>query len=316
MPEIEKSMLITKKPVTSEVFFRPAFSFPNARSAFKALLQELLLPGDAVLLPSYIGWSRNEGSGVFDPIQETGAEFSFYRMTRDLTIDLQDLSFKLTQKKPKLLVLIHYFGYPDPNLVKIVKLAHDAGVYVLEDEAHALFSDWVGGVCGRLGDAVIFSLHKMLPFECGGLLVLNRSLKSLNDRLTYFKSNDLPEFDWWNYDFVGIATRRRQNALHLLDLLRPFSDRVTPLHSEIPLGVIPQTLPVLINHTSRDAVYFALNDLGYGVVSLYHTLISQIDAAEFPDSCWLSHRILNLPIHQDISLDLLQSMIIELEGLV
>lgn len=185
MAQIDKLVSISKKPANPDAFLRPSFSFLNARSAFKALLQGLeLSQDDEVLLPSYIGWSEYEGSGVFDPIQEVGMRFSFYRVTRDLMIDFQDLSFKLATKKPKLLLLIHYFGYPDPNLEKIASLAHKAGVYVLEDEAHALFSDWIGGVCGRFGNAAIFSLHKMLPFESGGMLLLNDSFyTSINERL-------------------------------------------------------------------------------------------------------------------------------------
>ena len=112
---------------------------------------------------------------------------------------------------------------------------------------------------------------------------------------------------------MSIATARRQNALYLLELLKPLAEKLTPLYSEIPTGVVPQSLPVLIHNTSRDKLYFTMNESGYGVVSLYHTLIQQIKAAEFSDSHWLSRRILNLPVHQDVSFKALEDMVAKAE---
>ena len=42
-----------------------------------------------------------------------------------------------------------------------------------------------------------------------------------------------------------------------------------------------------------------MNALGYGVVSLYHTLIDQIRSEEFPEAHYLSRHMMNLPVHQD-----------------
>lgn len=42
-----------------------------------------------------------------------------------------------------------------------------------------------------------------------------------------------------------------------------------------------------------------MNDSGYGVVSLYHTLIEPLQKEDYQISIDLSKRILNLPVHQD-----------------
>jgi dTDP-4-amino-4,6-dideoxygalactose transaminase len=87
---------------------------------------------------------------------------------------MDDLEAKIKLVKPKVLLLIHYFGFPDPNLSMVIKLAEANGILVIEDEAHSMLSDLVGGICGRLSDSAIFSFHKLLPVDQGGALVLNK----------------------------------------------------------------------------------------------------------------------------------------------
>ncbi|MFA5276258.1 MAG: hypothetical protein WC417_05150, partial [Candidatus Omnitrophota bacterium] len=71
---------------------------------------------------------------------------------------------------------------------------------------------------------------------------------------------------------------------------------------------VPQSFPVLLpDRETRDQLYFRLNKEGYGAVSLYHTLIEEIDRS-FIEEHRLSDRILNLPIHQDVTRDNLKSM--------
>ena len=51
-----------------------------------------------------------------------------------------------------------------------------------------------------------------------------------------------------------------------------------------------------------------MNESGYGVVSLYHELIAPIDKS-FAIEHEISNTILNLPVHQDIFPDQLDSML-------
>ncbi len=302
--------MITKSPLNTKKYWRPIFSFPNARTAFKAYLQTLHMePQDEIMIPAYIGWSKNEGSGVFDPIKELGISFRFYRINEDLTIDLADLQAQMHYPQTRVLLLIHYFGFPDPNIATIVQLAREQNLIIIEDEAHALYSDWWGGITGRWGNVAFFSLHKMLPFPYGGWLALNNP--SMAD-LTALESNpwqtSLPQ-DPRTYDWTGIALQRRENAQALLEMLTPLEGEISILFPTIPEGVVPQTLPILVRNISRDKLYFKMNENGYGVVSLYHTLISQIDNSSFPISHKIAKRILNLPVHQDISPSDLEGMI-------
>ncbi len=302
--------MITKSPHDKKIFLRPIFSFPNARTAFKAYLQALNMgPQDEIMIPAYIGWSKNEGSGVFDPIKELGIGFRFYKINEDLTIDLVNLQAQMHYPQVRVLLLIHYFGFPDPNLATIVQLARERNLIIIEDEAHALYSDWWGGITGRWGNVAFFSLHKMLPFPYGGWLVLNNPSTA---ELTALEGTpwqiSLPQ-DPRAYDWTRIAIQRRENAQVLLEMLVPLEGEISVLFPTIPAGVVPQTLPILIRNISRDELYFKMNENGYGVVSLYHTLINQIDNNIFPISHEIAKRILNLPVHQDISHADLENMV-------
>lgn len=303
--------MITKTASIAEHYSRPYQMFSNARSAFKAFLAAIKFEkGDTVLLPSYIGWSAREGSGVFDPVAELELPYKFYRMDARLRIDLEHLEQCLREGQVKLLLIIHYFGSVDPGYRQAVSLAKRYGAMVLEDEAHALFTDWFGGACGRLGDAGIYSLHKMLPLPSGGILFVSPEHKNLLDL------DQMSACSPFLYDWHNISLRRKRNAELLARLLLPLADEVEPLWKMFQPEEVPQTFPVVIKSYSRNDLYAKLNDLGFGVVSLYHTLIPQISEDTFPESHRLSHTILNLPVHQDIDAPDLIAMIEQLKSIL
>jgi dTDP-4-amino-4,6-dideoxygalactose transaminase len=304
-------MPIAKTASIADVFARPYRLFYNARSAFKALLASLCFqPHETILLPAYIGWSAREGSGVFDPVAQLALHYDFYRIDGRLHIDIEHLEHCFRTRKVKVLLLIHYFGHVDPKYADAVTLAKKYGALVLEDEAHALFTDWVGGACGRLGDAAIYSLHKMLPIPSGGMLAVPAVNEGL---LTGIEDYDLGMRQPWFYDWHEIAIRRRQNAEHLDNLIAPLAGDLEPLWGKPQPNEVPQTFPVLVKRASRNDLYARLNANGFGAVSLYHTLITQIDENTFPDSHKLARTIINLPIHQDIHIADLIAMVDQLK---
>jgi len=312
---VSPSLTISKTATRTGRCRRRIVQFRSARAAFKAILRATgLQPNDRVLLPAYIGCNTREGSGVMDPIRELGLTANFYQITPQLRIDLEDLRRCIRTSSARLLLLVHYFGFPDPDFGLACELAREYGLIVVEDEAHSMFSDWVGGTCGRLGDFSIMSLNKLLPVPSGGLLIIND--ENCNDFLLQ-DENRVPlnaVVPFWEYDTFSIAQERRQNAESILEFLN-----ATPeVQALIPLtpGVVPQTVPILVNEGCRDRLYTQLNAEGYGVVTLYHTLISEVSAADYPAAHWLSKRILNLPVHQDADQDVLRKMVTRLASLL
>lgn len=296
-------MIIDKTATDPARHHRCTTTFATARAAFQAYLSDVEFgAGEVVLMPAYIGWSPREGSGVFDPITTLSLDVRFYAMTDRLHIDIDAYRAALARGKVRVVVLIHYFGYVDPSYRAAVELARAAGALILEDSAHAMLTDLIGGGCGRLGDASIYSLHKLLPTPSGGILVRN----GMSDGQE--KESGAP-FRLWDHDLLRIGERRRRNGRALTELLAPLAPRIEPLWPHLQPTEIPQTYPVLVHGVSRFALYTAMNEAGYGVVSLYHTMIQQLGRAEHPVSHWLADHILNLPVHQDVEPDQLAPMV-------
>ncbi len=140
---------------------------PSGREAIYRTLGSLgVSAGDAVLLPSYICKS------VLAPVAKTGAIPRFYTIREDLSVDLDHLERLTNEGRPKALLLIHYFGFPDPRLDELLRLARERNIAVIEDCAHAMFGRLDGRPLGSLGDAGVFSLKKTLPAPGGGVLRL------------------------------------------------------------------------------------------------------------------------------------------------
>jgi dTDP-4-amino-4,6-dideoxygalactose transaminase len=266
-----------------------------------------------VLLPAYIGWSPREGSGVFDPVASLGLDYEFYGLNERLRIDLDSLRAALQTGKIRVVVIIHYFGYVDPCYPEAVRIARQHNVFTVEDAAHAMLTDLVGGVCGRSGDACIYSFHKILAVESGGAAIINDPESLLARSLV---ANPDCEVPLCHFDLNRIAERRRANSLVLDKLVRDLAPEIEPLFGAPACNEFPQSYPVMIRNGSRDRLYQEMNASGFGVVSLYHTLISQVPLDRFPAAAEISRHILNLPVHQDASEDALESMVHQLVRLV
>lgn len=271
--------------------------YPRARDAFGALLDALGTRD--VLLPAYVGWSSREGSGVFDPIQERVLNSRFYRIRSDLTVDLKDLELLLkTVPQASVLILIHYFGRPDPSLKEIVRLARDLQVTVVEDAAHAYFSAEVNRSCGNAGEAVFYSIHKMFDVSEGGVLKLNTA--DLQNRIPEGAPGQVRDTEWTRvFDEAPEphAVARIRNYGALASHVERLAPAVVPLWDKLPEDTVPQTFPVRVASVEmRDRLYLALKREGFVVASLYHTLISRLQESDFPISFGLSRTIFNLPV--------------------
>ncbi len=284
----------------SRLEVRPGSVTPttDARSAIELFTRSLDLPQARVLVPAYYGQSPREGSGVADAFDRAGAALVPYRVDRNLHIDVDDVRRRL-REPVDLLMVVHYFGWPDPSLDEVLALADSHGVPVLEDEAHALLSDIVGGVCGRSGAAAAISVNKSFETS-GGLLVVNdgRTDGTTAERLLQ---------DVVGVDLVDEAGRRRADASAIIGLAR--ERQLALLRDLVPDGVVPLNVPVLVPPHRRQPVYEAMHAAGYPVACLYYQLGPGIDRASFPDSQWLSDRLVNLPLRAAASSEELTTMV-------
>lgn len=265
---------------------------------------------DTIFLPGYIGWSPKEGSGIFDPINKLeGVTVEYYKMTTDLSIDINDLSDRIDflEGKRFAVLVVNYFGFVDVNMNDVVEMIRKNSGWIITDNAHGFFTYQC--IEDNYSDATFFSLHKMFPFKRGGSLVVR------NEQLRAFKyagcNIKKTENNPWLYDVKKIIQTRLENYMILQDAILENGDTIyfIPLKNNIPIGNIPQTFPIKIKKGNRDLIYELMNESGYGVVSLYHTLIEPLQSTEYQASLDLSKCIMNLPVHQDVDSSKYKDMI-------
>ncbi|MFX0203648.1 MAG: DegT/DnrJ/EryC1/StrS family aminotransferase, partial [Candidatus Hodarchaeota archaeon] len=148
--------------------------YSAARVGFSHLLKKLnFKKSETILLPSYIGLSVNEGSGVFEPVSENEIDYEFYALNEDLSVNIDDFKSKMARGHAKAAFIIHYFGFLQSDIEEIAYICKKNNVFLIEDCAHTLSSKHGGKYLGEFGDFSLFSIHKVLPTTNGGFLKIN-----------------------------------------------------------------------------------------------------------------------------------------------
>ena len=272
------------------------FYYNRARDAMWDAVNQLFAKGyKDIFIPGYIGWSPREGSGIFDPLNSIiGLGRNYYKMTGKLEIDVEDLNDCLTDHS--ILLLVNYFGFRDKNIKSIIELAKARNCVVIEDNAHGFYTFYCNGSVNI--DLTFFSLHKMFPFDKGGGLIIE------NQSLGIVPAENIKEpvsFNPFLYDINSIAKVRINNFKQLYAMMEGHEECFVPLRTlEDIENNIPQTFPICICKGDRNKIYEIMNDRGFGLVSLYHTMIEELRNERHSEACHLSSVITNLPLHQDV----------------
>lgn len=132
------------------------------------------MKGKKVLLPDYLCLS------IISAVRWEGLSYDFYRVTKDLEIDLADLESKLDETVGMIYV-IHYFSMPQPSdTVKyLCQLAKVHNLLIMEDITQALFSKTSKGSTFRrmgFGDYIVGSTRKWFPMTDGGICAIRNDV--------------------------------------------------------------------------------------------------------------------------------------------
>lgn len=221
--KVLKSKWLSMGPVTQQfekefaeyLGVKHAFAVSNGTAALHIAHWVLgIRAEDEVIVPSltFVATSNS--------ILYCGAKPVFADITSldDFNISPRDILNKITPKT-KAITVVHYGGYPcDMNA--IMEIAHDHGLRVIEDAAHATGAEYKGRKCGTIGDVGCFSFfaNKNLVTGEGGMIVTNDDI--LAEKIRIMRSHGMTTLTWDrhkghanSYDVVGIGFNYRINEM-------------------------------------------------------------------------------------------------------
>ena len=145
-----------------------AVGLNSATAALHLALMCIDVKGYEVITPSMTFVTTNHavlyngGTPVFCDIEE-----------ENLNIDADKIE-ELITKKTKAIIVVHFGGYAC-DMDRIMKIASENNLYVIEDAAHACGGEYKGEKLGSIGDFGSFSFQavKNLSTGDGGMLVTN-----------------------------------------------------------------------------------------------------------------------------------------------
>ncbi|GAQ19115.1 UDP-4-amino-4-deoxy-L-arabinose--oxoglutarate aminotransferase [Oceanobacillus picturae] len=125
-------------------------------------------PGDEVIMPSYTFVSTANAFAL------RGAAIRFVDIDpATMNIDPVAVEAAITDKT-KAIVVVHYAGVAC-DMDRILQIAEEHGVFLIEDAAQGLMSTYKGKALGTIGHMGTISFHETKNYTCGegGALLLN-----------------------------------------------------------------------------------------------------------------------------------------------
>lgn len=288
--------MISKEPINNFEFRNNVFYTNSAREAFSLIIENILVnSGQKILMPSYIGETETEGSGVFDPVRQNKVGFDFYNFKRHLEPDLENIEEMLISGTFKALLVIHYFGIIHTSMKSLVSLCKKYNVLLIEDCAHGAHSVQNKTNMGDFGDFSFFSIHKLTSSEDGGLLKINNNKFLLKRKRPINSWSTFEDFIFTEFEKVN---KIKINNFEYYLKKWPKNEFVTPMYKTINKGIVPLNFPVIIKNNRREKVYFKLIEKGVVTCALYYRMIKEINQEKFQNSFNISNSILNFPVHQ------------------
>lgn len=155
---------LLKRALESYLSVENVILFESGRTCLYSILKALGLKGhDEVLFQAYTCVA------VPDPILWAGARPVYVDCEEDtLTMSTHDLEKKITANS-KVLIIQHTFGQP-ADIHRLLEIARKHNLFVIEDCAHSLGSEYDGKMTGSFGDASFFSFgrDKVISSVFGG----------------------------------------------------------------------------------------------------------------------------------------------------
>ena len=235
-------------------------------------------PRDEVIVPTYTFVATGHVVAWF------GAKPVLVDVEKDtFNIDPVKIEEAIT-KKTKAIIPVHFAGHAC-DMDAIMDIAKKHNLYVIEDAAHAIGTDYKRKKIGNFGDATVFSFYvtKTMTTAEGGMVVTNNEkLGKQLKRLSYFgvdkdAFNRYTDKGTWYYEIVALGYKYNmdniQGALGVEQLKKieffiKKRREIVSLYNKLLKDVPEVTTPVEKEYTRH-------------TYHLYPILIDKIDRQEF-----------------------------------
>ncbi|WP_305067606.1 DegT/DnrJ/EryC1/StrS family aminotransferase [Tellurirhabdus bombi] len=120
-------------------------------------------------------------------------------------MDPEDVIRKITPKT-KAILCVHLYGHPC-DMDRLTAIANEHGLFLIEDCAEAIGTQYKGRLVGSFGDIATFSFYgnKTITTGEGGMVVTNN--ETLHDRCLHFRGQGLAKYRQYWHDVIGYNYR-------------------------------------------------------------------------------------------------------------
>jgi len=320
-------------------FFEEKFGMKKAlmtTSCTDALEMSALLaniePGDEVILPAYTFVSTANAFVL------RGANIVFADSRSDHPGIDEDTLKELITPRTKAIVVVHYAGVAC-DMDKVMALAEQHGLVVIEDAAQAIDSYYKGAPLGTIGDLAAFSFHETKNIQCGegGLLSVNRAeymqraeiIREKGTNRSAFFRGEVDKYGWVDIgsSFLPseIVTAFLYAQLEAMDRIQTRRKAIWTAYHEALIELAQQgrfQLPFIPDYATNNGhmFYIVLNDLqtrdeliqhmkSKGTLPVFHYLSlhkspyygAKHRGGEMPNSDRYTDCLLRLPLFVDMT---------------
>ena len=262
--------------------------------------------------------------------------FSDVTSYEDITIDPKDIRRKITPKT-KAIMVMHYGGFAC-DMDKIMQIAQEHNLKVIEDACHGPLSEYKGKKLGTIGDVGCFSFfsNKNISTGEGGMLITNNDEYASRTKL--LRSHGMTTMSYERasghstaYDVVELGYNYRMDDIHssigLVQLDKIEADLIKraevrelylSLLKDIPGIIIPfrdyteftsnYIFPIALkdgNAEKRDQIRASLAEVGIQT-SIHYPAVHRFSIykeyySELPVTDYLVDNLITLPMYSNLT---------------
>ena len=184
-----------------------ALTFNSATSALHAAYHAIGIKDNDEIITTPISFVATSNMAI-----ALGAKTIFCDVKLDGNIDERFIE-RLITPKTKAIVPVHFAG-TICNMDKILDIAKNHNLKVIEDAAHALGSVKEGKHAGTFGDIGVFSFHAIKPITTGegGAIVTNN--RDYYEKMKLFRSHGMTKKKLYNSDMSELGYNYRLSDIN------------------------------------------------------------------------------------------------------